>query len=220
MTRPGRPPRSQQRPLTPEDEALWHSVARSLEPVRKKPRVHRSAEPSGPMPEQSEARLPPRLTEKLKAAAQPTKPPAGPRQPSPEIRIERKPPPLAEFDRRQVRRIASGRIDVEARLDLHGMRSGEAHAALRNFVLRCYARGQRNLLVITGKGSRSDLSDRPFDWRDHTDRGVLKRSVPLWLADPDLRSVVVSFTQAHARHGGEGALYIQLRSRRRADERG
>ena len=45
-------------------------------------------------------------------------------------------------------------------------------------------------------------------------RGVLKRSVPAWLAEPDLRAVVLSYTQATPRHGGAGALYVQLRKAR------
>ena len=220
MSRPGRPPRSQQRLLTPEDEAIWTSVARSLEPVRKKQRIHRSSEPQGPVEQRSETRLPPKLAEKISEAAAEATKPSPPRSLAIRDRIERKPPPLAEFDRRQVRRIASGRIEVESRIDLHGMRAGEAHAALRAFILGCYARGQRNLLIITGKGSGADRRDQPFELSDRADRGVLKRSVPMWLADPELRAVVVSFTQAHARHGGEGALYVQLRSRWRAGERG
>jgi DNA-nicking Smr family endonuclease len=46
------------------------------------------------------------------------------------------------------------------------------------------------------------------------ERGVLRRNVPRWLAEPDLRSIVVCYTAAAASHGGEGALYIQLRRRR------
>ncbi|MBU2531869.1 MAG: Smr/MutS family protein, partial [Alphaproteobacteria bacterium] len=44
--------------------------------------------------------------------------------------------------------------------------------------------------------------------------GVLRRSVPLWLGEPDLRSIVVGFTTAHIKHGGDGALYVQLRRRK------
>ena len=43
------------------------------------------------------------------------------------------------------------------------------------------------------------------------ERGVLKRNVPMWLAEPELRAIVVSFATAAIPHGGEGALYIQLR---------
>lgn len=209
MSRPGRPPRSQQRVLTPEDEALWNTVARTLEPVRKKARVHTSAklEPKVDEP------LPRALLEELEKAASKSQRPL---QTASKPQIERIPPPVAEFDRRQVRRLARGRVEVEARLDLHGMRAAEAYAALRAFLFGCYNRGQRNLLIITGKGSGVDLRNRPFELDDRSERGVLKRSVPLWLAKPELRTVVVSFTQAHPRHGGEGALYVQLRSRRRS----
>ena len=44
------------------------------------------------------------------------------------------------------------------------------------------------------------------------DRGVLRRNVPRWLAEPELRMIVVGYTSAHARHGGEGAFYVQLRN--------
>jgi DNA-nicking Smr family endonuclease len=40
---------------------------------------------------------------------------------------------------------------------------------------------------------------------------VLRRNVPGWLEEPDLRAIVLSYTQAGIRHGGAGALYVQLR---------
>lgn len=218
MSRPGRPPKSQQRLLTQEDEALWSSVARSLKPVRKKARVP-AAEPENQGESPAETPLPPTLTGiVMNAAPQSSKPPEF-LQSEPRKQIDRNPPALADIDRRQIRRIVSGRTEIEARIDLHGMRASEAHAALRAFVFDCFARGRRNVLVITGKGSGADLSDRPFALGERSDRGVLKRSVPIWLADPDLRAVVMGFTQAHARHGGEGALYVQLRSRNRIGDR-
>ena len=49
-------------------------------------------------------------------------------------------------------------------------------------------------------------------------RGVLRRNVPAWLDEPELRAVVLGYTTAGVRHGGEGALYVQLRrSSRRED---
>ncbi len=216
MSRPGRPPRSQQRLLTPEDEALWSSVARSLKPFRKKARVHPSAAHPESLPA-SEPIGPNLADEQQRAAVEASRPGEGEHQTS-RPKSPAKPPPLAEFDRRKLRHIAGGRLEIEARLDLHGMRAGEAHSALKSFIFAACAKGQRNVLVITGKGSGAGLSDRPFDL-DQPDRGVLKRSVPMWLAEPELRSVVVSFTQAHPRHGGEGALYLQLRSRRRQADR-
>jgi DNA-nicking Smr family endonuclease len=55
------------------------------------------------------------------------------------------------------------------------------------------------VLVITGKGIRGD--------------GVLRRLTPEWLAAPHLRAVVAGISEAHRRHGGEGALYIALKRR-------
>jgi len=188
---------------------LWSSVARTLEPVRAKARVSKAAEMDA-QPERPPG-LPPPTVE-----AEPAPPLHAPPAPATGRPSRATSPPLADFDRRQAKRIAAGRIEIEARIDLHGMRASEAHHALRGFILRCYAQGKRSLLVITGKGTASDLRDRPFDLDDRRERGVLKRHVPLWLAEPDMRAVVVSFTTAHARHGGEGALYVQLRSRQRA----
>jgi DNA-nicking Smr family endonuclease len=64
------------------------------------------------------------------------------------------------------------------------------------------------VLVITGKGAPADDS-RPF--YEAGERGVLRQAVPHWLAAPDLAQVVVSFSEAPRRLGGEGALYVRLR---------
>jgi DNA-nicking Smr family endonuclease len=97
---------------------------------------------------------------------------------------------------------------VEARLDLHGLRQREAHAALRRFLKSAQGKGYRHVLVITGKGAAADLS-RPFYEED--ERGVLRQALPHWLAAPDLAHVVLSYSEAPRRLGGEGALYVRLR---------
>jgi DNA-nicking Smr family endonuclease len=43
---------------------------------------------------------------------------------------------------------------------------------------------------------------------------VLRRLVPEWLRDPQLRVFVVSHTEASPKHGGGGALYVTIRRRR------
>ncbi len=42
-----------------------------------------------------------------------------------------------------------------------------------------------------------------------SERGVLRRQVPQWLALPEFRTMVVGFEEAHIGHGGEGALYVR-----------
>ena len=127
------------------------------------------------------------------------------------------PPELATFDRNSVRKIRGGRVEIEARVDLHGMRQDEAHAALRAFLGRCQSRGLRFVLVITGKGKPIG-SENEFVFHPIANEiaACLKRNVPRWLEEPDVRSIVVSYTTAAIRHGGEGALYVHLRSKDRA----
>jgi len=103
-------------------------------------------------------------------------------------------------------RVARGRDQIDARIDLHGMTQLQAHAALLRFLSRAQRDDARIALIVTGKGSSG---------RDAaSERGVLKRQVPMWLALPEFRSLVVGFEDAHLGHGGEGALYVRLRRRR------
>jgi DNA-nicking Smr family endonuclease len=128
-------------------------------------------------------------------------------------------PPLSDLDRRKARKVGTGKVEIEGRIDLHGMRQAEAHAALRRFLLRCYAEGRRWVLIITGKGAplrRSEDDAGLVSVRDD-ERGVLKRNVPRWLDEPELRAIVIGFTTAAIRHGGEGALYVQLRRKDRRE---
>jgi DNA-nicking Smr family endonuclease len=114
----------------------------------------------------------------------------------------------APLDRQTARQLERGKLAVEARLDLHGMRQSEAHAALRRFLKSAQGKGYRHVLVITGKGSEPE-ERRSFYEED--ERGVLRQAVPHWLAQPDLAQVVVSYSEAPRRLGGEGALYVRLR---------
>ncbi|MGE3916024.1 MAG: Smr/MutS family protein, partial [Hyphomicrobiaceae bacterium] len=69
---------------------------------------------------------------------------------------------------------------------------------------------------ITGKGrGRSDPG--AASWASGDDElGVLRRSVPRWLAEPPLRGLVIACQPASVRHGGDGAFYVLLRRKRRA----
>jgi DNA-nicking Smr family endonuclease len=108
------------------------------------------------------------------------------------------PPPLTPLSRRAKQRVARGQDTIDGRIDLHGLTQAEAHDALMRFLHMAQTRGARLVMVITGKGRGGE-------------GGVLKRQVPLWLALPDFRAMVIGFEEAHQRHGGEGALYLRLR---------
>jgi DNA-nicking Smr family endonuclease len=83
------------------------------------------------------------------------------------------------------------------------MRQSSAFHALAAFLRDAQARGARTVLIITGKGRNIDQ-----------DRGILRQSLPRWLAEPRFRDLVVGFEPAARRHGGEGAFYVRLRRRR------
>lgn len=112
--------------------------------------------------------------------------------------------PLAGVEKRLARDVSRGRRPIEARIDLHGLRQDEAHRELLAFVHRAYQSGAKLVLVITGKGGTGA-----------GERGVLRRMVPHWLADPGLRPMVIGFDDAARMHGGEGALYVRIRRKPR-----
>jgi DNA-nicking Smr family endonuclease len=180
---------SRRRSLSDEEAALWSGIARSITPLRrtkKRPDPQDQAAATGmsPVPDPHPVR---------RASA-----------------IAEKPPPLAPLDRRSKQRIASGRMPIDARLDLHGFTQKDEHAALLRFLKGAQAAGAKVALVVTGKGT---ARSRPT--RDHyagpAEPGVLRRQVPLWLSLPEFRPFVISVEDAHIAHGGQGALYVRLR---------
>lgn len=168
------------RRLSDEERALWERVQRTARPLSGRRII--APEPSTePAPDTAPAAEPPPLVHQTAAS-----PP-------------RRPAQLPDIDLNTRRKIARGRIGIDARIDLHAMTQGEAHARLFGFLSRAQADGLRHVLVITGKGS-SLASD-----------GILKRSVPLWFATPAFRPLVSGYDWADRRHGGDGALYVRIR---------
>ena len=179
-----------------KDAELWARVARTAAPLEKRNRVtHVAVPPELPRP-------------KAKAAAANAEPkpltkPSAKRPARPYLS-----PPASGLDRQTTRKLDKGRLMVEARLDLHGMRQRDAHAALRKFVKWAQSQDYRHVLVITGKGGSSE--ERKSFYEDEA-RGVLRQAVPHWLSHGDLAPLIVSFSEAPQRLGGGGALYVRLR---------
>jgi DNA-nicking Smr family endonuclease len=197
--------------LSQEERALWEHTARSLQPIKgKKQRVHAALEEADGVPDAGKR-------EAAKPAAQKKAPPAVP--PPPPVKVTRAPPAVSPItlERRKARKLSSGRIEIDGRIDLHGMHQSEAHDALRRFMKRAYADGKRWVLVITGKGAAARTAQDERLERDGIERGVLRRNVPRWLAEPELGGIIIGFTTAAINHGGEGALYVNLRKRGRPD---
>jgi DNA-nicking Smr family endonuclease len=174
--------RRKEHDLETEDRVLWEKVARTVTPLG----------PSRAMMSELEVVDFEKLLETPKAAS-----PA-----SPEAIAAPKSKPVKSpeaIDEPIQRRIAKGKVAIEARIDLHGMTQDEAHGLLMSFIHRAAQRHLRTVLVITGKG-RSPKSE-----------GALKRAVPLWLSQPAFAAHVSGYADAAQSHGGEGALYVRLR---------
>lgn len=177
--------RGRLRPLTAEEIELWRKVTADVRPSGG--RARRRAAVSAPTVEESAVNS--AVADRPPATTAPTTAPA-PRS---------APPPPADLDHRTRTKLRRGRLEVEARLDLHGLRQAEAQRALIDFLRRAQASGLRMAIVVTGKGSRNE------------EGGVLRRLVPLWLHGPQMRDLVVGYSEAARHHGGEGALYVQIR---------
>jgi DNA-nicking Smr family endonuclease len=207
---------SRRRTLTEDETALWRRVARSATPIRPEAGIAVAADADAP----ETAPAPPPLVEIARPRA--PQPPSAPEAPArttpprpPATTVRPAPDPFEDLaaapprlDRRRFERLRRGRMEPEARLDLHGLRQDQAHARLARFVLDAQARGLRLVLVITGKG-REDRSDAVIPERT----GVLRHAVPRWLTAPPLTGRVIETRPAHVRHGGGGALYLYLRRR-------
>jgi DNA-nicking Smr family endonuclease len=168
------------RELSESEKALWQQVARTVKPL------DTLRAPVADLPAATQADI----MDKPGHAMRPVHRQAPPK-PAASL-------PLSGLDRRTNTRLRRGRIEINARLDLHGHTQDAAYGALRVFLSRACYDGAGFVLVITGKS------------------GVLNRMVPQWLREAEFRLLISGFHEASPRHGGRGALYIRLRRKTRA----
>lgn len=182
------------RTLTPEERALWRKVARTARPLP----------PSG-----SRAPKPPSTEDFASELGAGMGSAAGALNTG---SVSRKAP----VDRQAERKVRRGHLEIDARIDLHGETAARARQMLLTFLSRAAIKGHRTVLVITGKGATGRAGDaRRFEpWTPDAPSlpGVLRRSLPLWLAEPEFAALVSGYASAHARHGGSGAFYVMLRA--------
>jgi DNA-nicking Smr family endonuclease len=180
--------------LSEEDRRLWDEVRRTAIPLRPEaipaaPAARAAAEAASPEPKASKAG-------QAGAHRLPQAPAAGP-------------PPVGSIDRKTLTRLSRGTIEVEARIDLHGLTQSAAHHRLLRFLAEAQEAGTRIVLVITGKGAPGEATGT-----GEAGRGVLRRAVPGWLESASFRRLVSGYEPAGRRHGGGGALYVRVRRKR------
>lgn len=176
------------RRLDPGEAALWARVVAAVKPLHAArptplapPRLERLEKHGAPAPKPVRA---------IAVVASPV--PAKARLPGPTLD--------AGWDRK----LARGLVSPDSTLDLHGHTLASAHALLDQGLARAIQRGDRVLLLVTGKPPRAG-SERP-----HT-RGAIRAAVQDWIIAGPYADRVASIRGAHIRHGGQGALYLILR---------
>ncbi|WP_448501902.1 Smr/MutS family protein [Sphingomonas sp.] len=177
------------RRLSAEEAALWARVMASVQPL---------AGRMGETPVVPPAPVP------APVARRQADPPAKPAN----ARIARsRRPPADTLDGGWDKRLSRGLVSPDDSIDLHGHTLASAHAALDRGLARAIARGDRLLLLVTGKPPRAE-AERPFA------RGAIRAAVGDWLAASPYHERIAAVRGAHPRHGGQGALYIVLRRAR------
>jgi DNA-nicking Smr family endonuclease len=156
--------------VTADEEALFRSALKDARPIRKRERAPVEA------PKRAAAHVP------------------RPHFPAQPAYNERPAPPIGGHADAHLRR---GRLEPDARIDLHGLTQDGAYRTLIRFLTQSQTQGCKLVLIITGKG------------------GILRGVLPLWLGQADLQPLVAGLREAHVKHGGAGAFYVLLRAPKR-----
>ncbi|MGV8833835.1 MAG: Smr/MutS family protein [Devosia sp.] len=188
----------------PHDFHLWTAVAATVDPLRRKGLLKHG---HGPLPlPVDEPVLPPAPTQQPAPKRQPPRQPFLPPYQAP---APGAPLPTKAVDPSIRKKLGRGRIEIDGKIDLHDMTQSEARAALHRYLNAKIAQGARTILVITGKGLKTD-----DDYiAAMTGRGILRTMLPIWLNEPALAPLVSGWSIAARGHGGEGAWYVRLRRR-------
>ena len=101
----------------------------------------------------------------------------------------------------QVAELRTGKVHIEAELDLHGFTVEIALQQLRAFLLESRALGRRRVLVVHGKGT-------------HSERGAPLREAVVTNLLGEASGLVHAFATAAPRDGGDGATVVMLRGLR------
>ena len=178
--------------LSHEDRILWGQLAHTVDAYLGRMETLQST-PSGPRHVPCTPSKPDRRANNGPVPAVPCEPQRKP------ARTTGRDPGVAPIEEPTYRKLARGRLPLEASIDLHGLTQSQAYGLLHGFIARAHSKGLRHVLVITGKGASSG-SD-----------GVLRRALPHWLKAPEFGSMASGCQPAARGHGGDGAFYIRLR---------
>jgi DNA-nicking Smr family endonuclease len=167
------------RSLSPEEAALWARVAATIRPLSRGKNSNEVIVES------------PKTLAAIAKASRPAPAPA-----------KLRPGPGATLDGSWDRRLASGAVEPDRVVDLHGMSLDGAWRAIDRGLDHAVERGERVILLITGHQRSGEGPVR---------RGAIRAAVHDWLAASRHSGQIAAVRAAHRRHGGGGSLYIVIR---------
>ena len=191
--------KNKQASVAEDDTALWDGVAASVRALTGREFMKGSADAALVQSKLQEKIKPKPANKALKKPPVIKAPSPALRAPLPELSHEHQP----GLDKSTARKMTRGQVKIESRLDLHGMTQDQAVVALENFIQNAYRTNKRAVIVVTGKGTKAT-----------GEIGVLRQMVPMWLNREPNRSVIVAFSYAAPKDGGQGALYIKIRKKK------
>ncbi len=95
--------------------------------------------------------------------------------------------------------LKKGKIQPDGIIDLHGYKLENAKIKLKIYIINAFEKNFRNIIIITGKGINN--------------MGVLKREVPIWLQNEEIKRFIISFETAPQHIGGNGALIVRIKNK-------
>ena len=99
------------------------------------------------------------------------------------------------------KQLKSKNFFFDAIIDLHGKTEVQAFQIVKNFIKNSYLDEHKNIIIVTGKGINS--------------QGKLKLKTPLWLKSEELSKFIVGFETMPSNKGGEGALFVKLKNKKK-----
>ena len=95
--------------------------------------------------------------------------------------------------------LKKGKIKPDGIIDLHGYKRLTGKIELQKYIVSAYENNYRNILVITGKGTNNN--------------GVLKKEVPTWLNNEQIKKFIITFEIAPKNFGGDGAILVRIKNK-------
>ena len=113
------------------------------------------------------------------------------------------------------KKLKSGKISIDKKVDFHGKTLSEAEDLFMNVVFESYKKQKRCLLFITGKGmnKKNYLKSGIDESKPKLFYGKIRSAFLNWVKKPELTKFILTIEKANLENGGDGAFFVYLRKK-------